>query len=426
MTARRRPQAREWFLVTGDSHAWAKRLLVLGAGPAQLGLLEAARRRELYVIAADRDPGAPGFPFADRRALISAEDETALERLASAEQIDGVIAPGIDWSVSIAARIAGKLGLPHPLSVESAQLAVSKLKQRERFHEAGLPFARYVVAARGEEAEAVAAELGFPLVVKAPDRQGQRGLALARGREELGLAVERALSASRSGLCMIEQLEPGREATVIGFSLDGRYHALAVTDRRSASAPAFGVSLEHSWPSSLSEAELARTIDIAERATAALGIEQGPSYVQVIVGERGPLLVELAARLGGGHEAELIEAALGIELNELALAAALGETIPPQALVPQSLAGGACTRFLIAPEGVLIAVHGVEEAGALEGVKRIRLYREPGFVFTPFHSRSDRAGAVLTLAPDREGAVGRAREAADLIRFEVAGPSAET
>ena len=103
---------------------------MLGAGPGQLGLLEAARKRELYVIAADRDPGAPGFPLADRRALISAEDESALERLASAEEVDGVIAPGIDWSVAIAARISAKLGLPHQLAVESAQLAVSKLKQR--------------------------------------------------------------------------------------------------------------------------------------------------------------------------------------------------------------------------------------------------------------------------------------------------------
>ncbi len=410
--------------MTGDSHVWAKRLLVLGAGPGQLGLLEAARQRELYVIAADREAGAPGFPLADRRALISAEDEPALERLASAEEIDGVIAPGIDWSVAIAARISAKLGLPHPLSVESAQLAVSKLRQRERFAEAGLPFARYAVASRGEEAEAAAAELGFPLVVKAPDRQGQRGLALARGREELGPAVERALAASRSGLCIVEQLEPGREATVIGFSLDGRYHALAVTDRRSASAPAFGVSLEHAWPSSLDDAELEKTTEIAGRAVASLGIEQGPSYVQMIVGERGPRVVELAARLGGGHDAELVEAALGIELNGLALAAALGETIEPRALVPRALAGGACTRFLIAPEGELVAVHRVEEASALEGVKRVRLYREPGYVFTPFLSRSDRAGSLLVLGPDQEHAVERAREAADLIRFEVAGASA--
>jgi biotin carboxylase len=399
---------------------------VLGAGPGQLGLLESARKRELYVIAADRDSGAPGFPLADRRALISAEDEPALERLASAEEVDGVIAPGIDWSVAIAARISAKLGLPHPLAVESAQLAVSKLKQRERFAEAGLPFARYAVASRGEDAEAAAAELGFPLVVKAPDRQGQRGLVLARGREELGPAVERALAASRSGLCMIEQLEPGLEATVIGFSLDGRYHALAVTDRRSAPAPAFGVSLEHAWPSSLTETELEQAIEIAGRAVAALGIEQGPSYVQVIVSERGPLLIELAARLGGGHDAELVEAALGIELNGLALAAALGEPIDPGALVPRSLAGGACTSFLVAPEGELVAVHGVEEASALEGIKRVRLYREPGYVFAPLRSRSDRAGAVLALGRDREQAVERAREASDLIRFEGAGSRSPT
>jgi biotin carboxylase len=408
--------------VTGESQARAKRLLVLGAGPGQLGLLESARERGLYVIAADRDPAAPGFPLADQRALISAEDEPALERLAGAEEVDGVIAPGIDWSVAIAARIAAKLGLSHPLTLEGAQLAVSKLKQRERFAAEGIPIARYAIATRGEEAEAAAVELGFPLVVKAPDRQGQRGLALAGRIEELGPAVELALAASRSGLCLIEQFEPGIEVTVVGFSLDGRYHAIAVNDRRSAAAPAFGVSLEHSWPSSLTEAELEQTVDIAHRAVSALGIEQGPSYVQIIVGSKGPLLSELAARLGGGHDAELTEAAVGVDLNALALAAALGEPIDPGELVPRPRVGGACTRFLVAPEGVLTAVHGVEEARAHEGIERVRVYREPGHLFVPLRSRSDRAGAVLALGRDRQEALERARQAADLIRFEVVEP----
>ena len=74
-----------------------RRLLVLGAGPAQLGLLAAARARELHVIALDRDPSAPGFRYADRRAIVSTEDESGIERLASAERVDGLIAPGIDW-----------------------------------------------------------------------------------------------------------------------------------------------------------------------------------------------------------------------------------------------------------------------------------------------------------------------------------------
>ena len=78
-----------------------KRLLVLGAGPAQLGVLAAARRRGLTVVAADRDPAAPGFRYADRRAIVSIEDEPAIDRLARAEEIDGVIAPGTDHAVAL-------------------------------------------------------------------------------------------------------------------------------------------------------------------------------------------------------------------------------------------------------------------------------------------------------------------------------------
>jgi hypothetical protein len=115
------------------------KLLVLGAGRQQLGLLEVARRRGLLVVAVDRDPSAPGFRFADRRALISFEDEPALHRLAEAERIDGVISPANDWSVGIAARVAHRLALPHPLDPKTAALAASWLRQRERFAESGVP-----------------------------------------------------------------------------------------------------------------------------------------------------------------------------------------------------------------------------------------------------------------------------------------------
>ena len=81
-------------MVAGDPRErdQGKRLLVLGAGPAQLGLLAAARARELHVIAVDREPSAPGFRYADRRAIVSTEDESSIERLAGAERVDGLIA----------------------------------------------------------------------------------------------------------------------------------------------------------------------------------------------------------------------------------------------------------------------------------------------------------------------------------------------
>ncbi|MGN6429409.1 MAG: hypothetical protein ACTHNB_01600 [Gaiellaceae bacterium] len=128
----------------------APKLLVLGAGRQQLGLLRAARQRGVVVVAVDRDPAAPGFALADRRALISFEDEPALHRLAEAERISGVISPANDWSVGIAARVAHRLGLSHPLDPRAAALAASWLRQRERFAEAGVPTATWL----GEEPEA--------------------------------------------------------------------------------------------------------------------------------------------------------------------------------------------------------------------------------------------------------------------------------
>jgi len=407
--------------VAGDPPARErpKRLLVLGAGPAQLGLLEAARERGIEVIALDRDPAAPGFRLADKRALVSVEDEPAVERLALAEQVDGVIAPGIDWPVGIAARVARRLGVAHPISPETAVLATSKMRQRERFAEAGVPQPRSRVCRDLAEATTAVAELGYPCVLKAPDRQGQKGLALVRAPEELPAAVELALAAARTPVCLVEEAVPGREVTVVAFSSAGRFVPLVVTDRVLADPPAFGVALAHVWRS---EHEVEGAVAAARSAAEALGVEDGPTYTQVLLSPDGPRVGELAARLGGGHDAELCHAAVGVDLNGLALAAALGEQ--PGAFEPLPRVGGAVTRFLVAPEGRLEDVQGLDEVRALEGIVAVRSYREPGFVFGPLRRGGDRAGAVLAVGASREEALERAGRAAERIRFVTADAEA--
>jgi biotin carboxylase len=201
---------------------------------------------------------------------------------------------------------------------------------------------------------------------------------------------------------------------VVAVSVDGEFHPLLVTDRVTADPPAFGVALAHVSPC-VSETQGA--VDAARAAAAALRVRNGPTYTQIRLGPDGPRVVELAARLGGGHDAELVEAVTGVQLNDLALAFALGE----RACVSetQSLHGGGCVLFLVAPEGRLVAVEGAEEACAREGILDVRVYRGPGHVFGPLRHGSDRAGAVLAVGDDRGQALDRARRAADGIRFVV-------
>jgi biotin carboxylase len=386
------------------------------------------------VIAVDRDPQAPGFALADERAVLSSEDEEAVDRLARARDVDGIVSPGADWPVGIAARVAERIGLAHPIDARTGSIATSKARQREVFAAAGVPHARAL--------DPHDPALPFPCVVKAPDRQGQRGLTLVRSRDELRAALDTALAESRGGGTLVEERVEGPEVTVNALSVDGRFVPLTVTDRITAEPPAFGVALAHAWPS-VHDPEPA--VAVARAAVEAVGIRSGPSYTQLRLGPEGPVVMEVAARLGGGHDAELCQAATGVDLNALAVGFALGEEASDsllQALAPdeqasgsglfaagrracnrllqaRSIARGAAVAFMVPPVGTLLAVDGVAEAEALPGIEWVRVYRRPGHVFGPFRRGPDRAGAVLATGRDREEALERARRSADAVRFRV-------
>ena len=368
----------------------------------------------MAVIAVDRDPLAVGFGLADERAIISSEDEEAVDRLARAREVDGIVSPGADWPVGIAARVAERIGLAHPITARTGSIVTSKARQREAFAEAGVPHARELDPRRGV--------LRFPLVVKVPDRQGQRGLALVRSPGELEAALEAALAESRGGAVLVEEHVEGPEVTVNAVSVDGRFVPLTVTDRLTAEPPAFGVALAHAWPS---RHDTAAAAVAAGAAVEAVGIRNGPSYTQLRLGPAGPVVMEVAARLGGGHDAELCAAATGVDLNALAVSFALGddmsETDMSSCLAPRHVTKrqGAAVVFLVPPAGRLLQVDGLAEAEALPGVEWVRVYRRPGHVFGPLRRGADRAGAVLATGADRDDALERGRRAADAVRFRV-------
>jgi len=363
----------------------------------------------VHVIAVDRDPQALGFVLADERAIISSEDEEAVDRLARARDVDGIVSPGADWPVGIAARVAERIGLAHPITARTGSIVTSKARQREAFAAAGVPHAR--------ELDPRNAELPFPLVVKAPDRQGQRGLALVRTPGELEAALATALAESRGGAVLVEEHVEGPEVTVNAVSVDGRFVPLTVTDRLTAEPPAFGVALAHAWPS---RHDTTAAVAAAGAAVAAVGIRNGPSYTQLRLGPAGPVVMEVAARLGGGHDAELCTAATGVDLNALAVSFALDDDMSScQARGGGAKEKGAAVVFLVPPLGGLLETAGVEEAEAAEGVRWVRVYRRPGHVFGELRRGADRAGAILALGASRDEALERARRAADAVRFRV-------
>ena len=107
----------------------------------------------------------------------------------------------------------------------------------------------------------------------------------------------------------------------------------------------------------------------------------------------------------------------GVDLNGLALAAALGEPLAASELARSRRGASAApsTRFLVAPPGML---ESVEVPQGLSGVVATRLYREPGHVFGPLRRAADRAGAVLAAGatPRGGGCAGRGCGGAHTLR----------
>jgi biotin carboxylase len=363
-------------------------LVVLGGGPAQRHAIDAAAALGARTVVCDVNPERGDV-------AVSSEDVDGVLRVARDEAARGLIAPGTDWPVRVAAEVAEELDLPHPLDLATAQIATSKLAQRERLAAAGVP----------QPAWSVDGPPSFPVVVKAADRQGQRAMSIVGHGDELAAAVERARRAARSGVVLFEEFAPGPEVTVNGFAVDGRHHVAAVTARdHFDGAP--GVAQRHVYPSGLDDETAAR---VAGESVAALGIRQGPTYTQIVLSPDGPRVMEVAARLGGGHDSELVRRTTGVDLATAAVRAALGLPVDPAALQPLPAAAGVI-EFLQAPAGTLAGVSGPPEA---------TFYHPPGHVYGPLRVATDRAGYVIWTALTRQEALAEARTAAEAVRFEV-------
>jgi biotin carboxylase len=363
-------------------------LIVLGGGPAQRHAIEAAVRLGIRPLVCDSSPGVGD-------AVVSSEDTEGVRRVARESGAAGLIAPGTDWPVRIAAYVAEDLGLRHPLDVATAVRCTNKIAQREVLGAAGVP----------QPAWSADGPPGYPCVVKASDRQGQRAMTIVNSPDDLEQAAARARAGARGGRALFETFVPGPEVTVNAFSVGGRFHPVAVTARdHFAGAP--GVARRHVYPSGLDDDA---AIAVAEAAVAALGITEGPSYVQLIMSDAGPVMMEVAARLGGGHDSEICRLAAGVDLADAAVRAAVGWTVDEATLEPHPQ--GACViEFLQAPVGVLVSASGPSQA---------TFYHAPGHRYPPLRTAIDRAGYVIALGPTREEALDRARTAVEAVRFEV-------
>jgi biotin carboxylase len=386
--------------------------VLAGGSRSQLGLLEHGRALGHEICVVDGASTAPLLKEADYPVVRSFTDVDGV--LADLERIGvepvAVATMGSDQAVLPTARLAERLGLPG-LPVSAAEIVADKRKMRAAFEAAGIPAPAGRDVTSVEEATTALAEVGLPAVLKPVDGSGQRGVTELRAEGELPAAFDRAIAASRTGAAVLERYVEGEEFTVNGFLFDGEYFPMSVTQRRLNPPPPLGVCIAHRYPSGLSTEREQEFFELANRVSRAVGIEDGPSYVQV-----RDAVIEVGARLGGGKDAELAKLVTGLDAIRANVLWSLGQLTRADLEPGDAVAPCGQVRFVVAPPGRIVRLD-AGPALALEGVHEAGFYWHEGMTLPPLTSGAERLG-YLVLTASREAELddltGRALAALDV------------
>ena len=389
-------------------------LLIIGASVLQLPGILKAKEMGLHVAVVDYNPQAVGIQYADAYFNASTMDEDAVVKAAEEYHPDGIMTLATDMPMRGVAKAAAKLGL-RGIPYETAVKATDKFEMIKAFKEHGVPSPWFFTVDTLEELNALEHKLEFPCIMKPTDNAGSHGVVLAHSFEELVNSFDYSHDCSRHGKVIIEEYLQGDEVSVEIMVVDGKVNILQITDKLTTGAPHF-VEMGHSQPTRHS-VQVAKAIrDVASQACVAVGISQGPAHVEMMVTQRGPVMIELGARMGGDNiTTALVPLSTGIDMVKATIDVALGN----EPDITPTLNCGSAIRYFDVPFGTIKSINGVEEAQKIPGVKQIIFTKEVGEESAPIHCSNDRIGSVIAQAETAEAAVKVCEEAMKVIEIEI-------
>ena len=367
--------------------------------------MEAARQIGVELTVASEQPST--LAAANPAGLLTLDFEQperaadAMRVFAQQYPINGVV--GVDDRTAlVAAAIATKLKL-NGNPVHAAIAASDKYLQRQLLAKATVPIPRFVLRELDEDPATIAKSIAYPCVLKPVRLSASRGViradnpqafasAHARLRAILADSETAAACGDRARQYLIEEFIPGYEVAVEGLVVNRRLHVLAIFDKPDPLDGPFFEETIYVTPSQVPTGLQKAITDCADRAVRALGIIEGAIHAELRYNERGPWLIELAARPIGGRCSAVLRFGTGVTLEEIIVRHALGMPIP--SLQRERQAAGVM-MIPIPGAGTLQEVRGVAQAKAVPLVEDVQITAHPGERLVPFPEGSRYPGFIF-------------------------------
>jgi formate-dependent phosphoribosylglycinamide formyltransferase (GAR transformylase) len=208
---------------------------------------------------------------------------------------------------------------------------------------------------------------------------------------------------------------PGVEVAVDGILTAGNLEVLAVFDKPDTpQGPTFPETLLVS-PARLDPDSLARVVDVAGRACAAVGLVEGPVHVECKVEGSQVWFIELAPRTIGGMCSRAVESG-GNSLEEVVIHHALGLPDPRRG---RRRGATGVLMLPVAITGRLDAIRGVAAARAVAGVVDVIITAGPGQEVVALPEGDRYLGFVLARADGPDEVEAALRQAWATLEVEI-------
>ena len=302
-----------------------KKLLILGAGNAQIDLIEYAKATGLEVHTCSYTNTDKGIPLSDAFTQINIVDTEKIKSYVTENKIDYIYSIGSDIAVPSFCSAAESLNMVHFVSGKTAEICCNKHLMREALGTDNPFNVPFIVCKTLDEAKN--ADF-YPLMIKPVDSQGQRGIYRAENFGELSSLFDKSMSFSRCKRVILEKHISGSEVSVNAYVKDGKIIFSMLSDRESFSDLPGGIIKAHHLPSRFEVTPAHEKIsELVNETLKKLEINNGPVYFQIKISDGRPYLIEVTPRLDGCHMWRLIKEYCGVNLLEMTMRHLMGKEI---------------------------------------------------------------------------------------------------
>ena len=389
-----------------------KKLMVMGAGTYQVPLIKRAKALGIYTIAVSIPGKYPGFQYADEVCYEDTRNYERILEIAREKQIDGIVTAGTDVAVITIGKVCDELGL-RGLSFEAAQIASDKIRMKEKYEEYGVRTARFREVSFTDDLEERIRGLEYPLIFKAVDSSGSRGIVRVNSRGEFAQAVEYVKGTTKKDSFLIEEFIEGEEFGAQAFVQDGKLEFILPHGDYVFHGDT-GVPIGHFAPYDLPEEVIQDARIQLEKAARAMGLDNCAINADFILRNNQTYVLELGGRSGATCLVELVSIYYGFDYYEKLIRVALGEKVD----FPQNSAVPNASMLLRSDKDGVIKSQRNDNPPDPD-IYEVQFDYEVGDPVKKFHVGPNRIGHVVTKGETLDIAVAKLKEALAKVHIEV-------